>query len=78
MTEDTAHCLFCNQPTELTHGRTEDSPGQFIGCWITNIELEDAFGLKESREGKGCMFICRTCRERMHTAIENNAKLASQ
>jgi hypothetical protein len=24
------------------------------------------------------MFICRTCRERMHTAIENNAKLASQ
>lgn len=78
MTEDTGHCLFCGQLVELTKGRQDSISGRFIQAWITKIEIEDCFGLKSIHEGKGTMFLCQNCREKMHTAIENNAKLASQ
>ena len=85
MTEDTAHCLFCNQTIYLTKGRLDPSeehpdgqPGQFIQAWITKIEIEDFFGVKSCHEGKGCMFVCQHCLENMNRSMEMNRKLASQ
>ena len=78
MTEDTGYCAFCNQPIELTKGRTDTDPGKFIQTWIKKLEITDCFGLTQIFEGTGSMFICKNCRERLHSSIENNAKLASQ
>ena len=70
MVENTAYCLFCNQLKKIVGG--DDI---FALSWITRLELEDCSGLKQVFEGKGTMFLCHECRERMHSAIENNAKL---
>lgn len=81
MTESTAHCLFCGQLHDLTKGKGkvlpngEISSGHFIGIWITKLEFEDCFGLKQTMEcGRGAMFLCANCRKNMNRSIENNAE----
>ena len=80
MTEDTGYCLFCNQLIELTKTREQDGQTikQFTQAWITKLEIKDCFGLSQTFEGAGSMFLCPNCRERLHSSIENNAKLASE
>jgi hypothetical protein len=74
--EDMGYCLFCNEIIKLTKGRDDGISGLFVQAWIIRIEIEDCFGLKQVLEGKGSMFLCHSCREKMHQAIENNARLA--